>query len=116
MSLTTVQIAHVVHEANRALQIEQADPTIGVSASWEDLDDETKASAVDGVKAVQGGATPEESHANWFRFKTAHGWIWGPVKDEETKRHPLLVPYWDLPESQKLKDALFGAIVNTLSR
>lgn len=115
MTLTPDQIAHVVHDANRALQIEQADPTIPVSARWEDLDAETKASAVDGVVAVHDGSSPEQMHDNWTRFKVAHGWTLGPVKDEATKRHPLLIPYADLPESQQVKDHLFVAIVRALT-
>lgn len=111
---SVIQIAHVCHEANRALQIEQADPTIPVSPLWEDLDDETRASAVDGVAAVLAGASPRESHENWMRFKIAHGWTLGPVKDEAKKEHPLLVPYDELDPAQKVKDALFSAIVHTL--
>lgn len=109
------QIARVVHEANRAVQVEQGCPTIPVSAHWDDLDAETRASAVDGVIAVQGGANPRQSHENWTAFKVEHGWTLGPVKDEDKKEHPLLVPYDDLPESQKVKDDLFGAIVGSLS-
>ncbi len=110
-----VQIARVVHEANRALQIEQADPTIPVSVSWDDLDEETRQSAINGVEAVIGGAGPEQSHENWTRFKLTHGWTLGPVKDEELKQHPLLVPYGALPASQRVKDSLFGAIVQVLA-
>lgn len=107
------QIARVVHEANRALQIEQADPTIPVSVGWDELDDETKDSAIDGVIGVLEGNTPEESHDNWTKFKIENGWTYGPVKDEVKKEHPLLIPYEDLPESQKIKDDLFVNIVNT---
>ena len=108
-------IARVVHEANRAVQIIQDDPTIPVSPPWDDLDDETKASALDGVVAVQGGANPRQSHENWAAFKVAHGWVLGPVKDEVKKEHPLLVPYDELPAEQQVKDGLFGAIVSALS-
>jgi hypothetical protein len=108
------QIARVVHEANRALQIEQADPSIPISRPWDDTDAETQASAVDRVRAVLEGADPERSHENWVRFKTDHGWTHGPVKDETLKQHPLLIPYDQLPESQRVKDDLFGAIVGAL--
>lgn len=113
--MTPEQIAHVVHEANRAVQIEQADPTIAVSPLWEHLDAETRASAVDGVLGVLAGNSPEESHRNWVRFKRERGWTLGPVKDVADKRHPLLVPYADLPEEQRLKDALFCAVVRVLA-
>lgn len=112
--MTPNQIAHVAHAANRALQAEQADPTIPVSDQWENLDDETRASAIDGVNAVLAGASAEESHANWVKFKEAHGWTLGPVKDGARKEHPLLVAYGDLPPSQQAKDHLFGAIVSAL--
>ena len=116
MQLTAEQIAHVCHEANRALQIEQGDDTIPVSPLWEDLDDETRASAVEGVANILSGkvTSPEESHAEWVRFKEEHGWTRGPIKDENKKEHPLLVPYRYLPEDQRLKDALFFGIVAAL--
>ena len=113
--MTPVQIARVVHEANRALQIEQADPTIPVSPSWDDVDPETRKSAEVGVLGVINGNTPEESHEGWMRFKLDNGWTLGPVKDEATKQHPLLVPYDELPASQRIKDALFVNIVRALT-
>lgn len=108
------QIARVVHEANRALQIEQADPTIPVSRAWDDTDEETQRSATQGVQGVIDGNTPEQSHEGWTAFKLAHGWVLGPVKDENLKTHPLLVPYAELPPGQQIKDSLFVAIVHVL--
>jgi hypothetical protein len=113
--MKTTHIARVVHEANRALQIVQDDPTIPVSPSWDDLDEETRQSAYQGVQGAKAGATPEESHQDWCDFKRQHGWVLGPVKDEGLKEHPLLVDYNALPESQRVKDALFVAIVQTLA-
>lgn len=109
------QIARVVHEANRALQIEQDDPTIGVGPAWDDLDPETRQSAVEGILGVLTGNTPEESHWGWMNYKEANGWTYGEVKDPEAKTHPCLVAYEELPESQKIKDHLFVAIVRTLA-
>lgn len=108
------QIAHVCHEANRAVQIEQGDPTIPISPLWEELDGETRESATSGVQGVIDGNTPEQSHEGWTKFKLDHGWVLGPVKDETLKQHPLLVPYGELPEAQQVKDALFVAIVGAL--
>lgn len=110
-----MQIARVVHEANRALQTEQADPTIEVSPSWDDTDAETRLSAVQGVRGVIDGSTPEQSHQSWVEFKVENGWTYGAVKDLYRKRHPLLIPYADLPASQQIKDELFVAIVRVLT-
>lgn len=107
--------ARIVHEANRALQIIQADPTIPVSPSWDDLDPETRGSATQGVLGVLSGNTPEQSHQSWMAFKIEHGWVLGPVKDEAKKEHPLLIDYADLPDGQKLKDALFVGIVGIVA-
>lgn len=109
-----IQIARVVHEANRALQVEQADPTIAVSPPWDETDPETRASAVEGVVGVLEGNTPEESHASWSAFKERNGWVYGSVKDGEAKTHPCLVPYAELPDSQRVKDELFVSVVRAL--
>ncbi len=58
--------------------------------------------------------TTEDSHAGWMKFKTEHGWAYGEVEDAEKKTHPCLVPYAELPAEQRVKDALFFAIVTSL--
>ena len=59
-------------------------------------------------------ATPADSHANWMAEKIADGWTYGEVKDADAKTHPCMVPYDQLPEFEKKKDALFLAIVGAL--
>jgi hypothetical protein len=46
----------------------------------------------------------ENTHDTWASRRIAEGWTWGPERDDETKTHPDLVPYWDLPESEKEYD------------
>lgn len=108
-------IAMVCHEANRALQMIQGDPGIPIAAEWPDISPEMQESVMQGVRGIQEGNTPEESHANWCDYKTSHGWVYGEVKDEVAKTHPCLVPYDQLPPEQQLKDDLFSAIVKALS-
>ena len=105
-------IARVCHEANRALQIVNGDP---ISPPWDELDGETQTSATSGVDGVIRGNTPEMSHESWCEFKLFHGWRYGHEKNTEAKTHPCLVPYDELPPEQKLKDALFVAVVQALT-
>lgn len=111
------EIAQVCHEANRALQAIQADPSVPVGPPWAELDAETAASAVSGVQAIldNPSRTAAESHDGWTAFKVERGWVYGPVKDDELKEHPCLVSYDQLPEGQRIKDSLFGAIVRALA-
>lgn len=111
--LTVGEIAHVCHEANRALQKITGDPV--PSPRWEHAPKDQRESSRSGVVKALDGATPEQLHAEWCRFKHEDGWVWGPTKDPVNKTHPCMVPYADLPPEQKLKDALFTAIVRALS-
>lgn len=107
------QIAKIAHEANRhyraAIGEDRGEP-------WNALDEESQESTVEGVKAVYGNPdiTPKESHENWMARKLAEGWTWGETKDLAFKTHPDLLPYEELPDAQKTKDALFLAICRAL--
>lgn len=41
------------------------------------------------------------NHELWAKGRISEGWTLGPVKDGEKKTTPLLVPYEELPESEK---------------
>lgn len=43
-------------------------------------------------------------HIRWCWDKILHGWFFGKVKDARKKTHPSIIPYEDLPESEKEKD------------
>lgn len=113
MNLTAEQIAHVVHEANRALQRITGDPV--VSPTWYEAPASQRESAIEGVRKALEGATPEELHAEWVRWRLARGWRYGAVKDEWGKTHPCLVDYDQLGAEQQIKDKLFLAIVRVLA-
>lgn len=110
--MTPADIAQVCHEANRALQRLAGEQ---VNFPWENTSPDLRASAIDGVTEAQKGATPAELHESWVRFKADQGWAYGPVKDFAKKEHPSMVPYADLPASERVKDGLFHAIVGALS-
>lgn len=43
----------------------------------------------------------ENVHDVWAVSRISEGWTYGMVKDTEKKVTPFLVPYCDLPESEK---------------
>jgi hypothetical protein len=46
----------------------------------------------------------ESTHDIWAAQRTAQGWTWEPKRDDARKKHPDLIPYADLPESEKQYD------------
>jgi len=44
------------------------------------------------------------AHDVWAEQRFADGWRWGAERNDERREHPMLVPYEDLPESEKLYD------------
>lgn len=43
----------------------------------------------------------ENVHEVWAEGRTKEGWTYGPVRDDDRKETPCLVPYKDLPENEK---------------
>lgn len=107
------RIAHVCHEANRALQVTSGDPA--VSPHFMEAPEWQVQSAYEGVQTALDGATPDELHEAWKASKVADGWVYGDLKDAAAKTHPCIVPYEDLPEDQRIKDRVFSAIVSAFA-
>lgn len=57
-------------------------------------------------------AIAENAHDIWARARMNDGWTYGPVRDDDKKQHPDLVPYAQLPDSEKDYDRLMA--MNTL--
>jgi len=105
--------AEAAHEANRVYCEAMGDMS---QPKWVEAPEWQKASAIVGVKAIARNPdqTPEQSHESWLAHKKADGWVYGPVKDPEVKEHPCMVPYAELPASQRVKDALFTSVVKAV--
>jgi hypothetical protein len=43
-------------------------------------------------------------HETWALERIKQGWQYGPERNDNKKLHPCLVPYDDLPDSEKLYD------------
>ncbi len=54
----------------------------------------------------------EHAHDIWARQRMADGWTYGPERSDSQKHHPCLVPYADLPDSEKQYDR--NAALDTL--
>jgi hypothetical protein len=43
----------------------------------------------------------ENTHDIWAVKRMSEGWSYGPRRDDELRTHPCLIPYADLPSSEK---------------
>jgi len=104
--------AQMCHEVNRTYALSLGDTS---HQPWSSAPQDQRDSAMHGVQAVLDDPTitPEQLHEEWCGHKIKDGWKYGTAKDPEKKTHPCLVPYADLPEFQRTKDALFRSVVQT---
>jgi hypothetical protein len=111
--MTIDKIAEVAHETNRAYCRSIGDVS---QIPWEEAPDWQKESSIKGVqfRLDNPEAPVSAQHEAWFADKRADGWLFGPVKDPASKKHPCCMPYGELPEEQKVKDALFAGVVNAM--
>lgn len=107
-------IAKTCHEVNRAYCQAIGDDS---QPPWEEAPEWMKSSALNGVHfhIANPSAGPESSHNHWMEERIRTGWKYGPEKDPDKKEHPCIVPFNDLPASQKVKDYLFRAVVHSLT-
>jgi hypothetical protein len=112
-SIAVLQIAIVCHQANKAWCQTNEDHS---QKDWTEAEDWQKESAMKGVefRINNPDAGHDAQHNSWMKEKTDDGWVYGEVKDAEAKTHPCILPFDELPEFQRKKDALFCAIVDAL--
>ena len=44
------------------------------------------------------------THDTWARKRMIEGWTYGPERNDKRRQHPCLVPYEELPDSEKEYD------------
>lgn len=49
-------------------------------------------------------AISSKVHESWMRQRQAEGWTYGETYDREQKKTPFMIPYEELPESEKEVD------------
>lgn len=107
-------VARVVHEAVRAWARAAGDASIkawGQAPKWQR---EATREAI-AFRLDNPGAPASAQHDQWMAEKKAAGWKRGKTKNAAKKTHPLLVPYEELPEFERRKDALVGAVIDALT-
>jgi hypothetical protein len=109
------KIARACHEVNRAYCQALDDFS---QPTWDDAPDWQKDSARKGVQfhLANPDAGPEASHDSWLSQKRAEGWIYGEVKNPDSRppTHPCVRPFFELPADQRAKDHIFRAIVHSM--
>ncbi len=111
--LRSIDIAKVCHQANKAYCESVGDFS---QKDWDDVDSELAQTTMECVEQALADPemTPEKAHENWMESRIRKGWVYGTAKNETLKTHHCIVPYSELPEYQRKKDALFQSIVNAL--
>ena len=105
------KIAEQIYEATR-IEAEWSNRRI-VPEPWNERDDAFRKQFVDIVAQYMKGKipTPREAHISWMEKYFEMGWVYGPVRDTSKKTHPDLVPYDDLPQDERDKDAIFLSFI-----
>lgn len=114
MAYSTETIAEFVHETLSVWARQRGMPDY---PNWADAEDWMRASTIESVEHVLNNprAAPGAQHVQWMEQKQRDGWTFGDKKDAEAKTHPMLVPFSELPEDERAKDAIIIAVVQALS-
>lgn len=107
----TERRARFVYEAARLAAIGALAPII--PALWDDREEPFRAQfrqVIERQCSDQRSRLPEELHGSWMQAYSAMGWVYGAEYDSGNKTHPDLVPYADLGQLERDKDAVFVAL------
>ncbi len=107
----TVRRAKFVYDAAR-LAAEAAGAPI-VPVPWDERESAFQAQFLNVIERQCGpnrSRSPEELHGSWMQAYYAMGWNYGDSYSREEKTHPDLVPYAELGQLERDKDAVFVAL------
>lgn len=105
------QRAKFVYEAARLAM--QAANTPIIPVPWDGREEPFKAQFLKAIEqqcGEQRSHSPEQHHVNWMQVYFAMGWVHGVEYNREKKTHPDLVPYAELGQLERDKDAVFVAL------
>jgi len=103
--------AKFVYDAARLAAQASSAPIVPVP--WDEREDafrEQFLSVIERQCSEQRSKSPEELHGSWMQSYFLMGWVYGDKYDRENKIHPDLVPYAELGQLERDKDAVFVAL------
>ncbi|KKL97786.1 hypothetical protein LCGC14_1830920 [marine sediment metagenome] len=103
--------AEFVYNGARIAAIASEAPIVPVQ--WSEREEAFKTQFLDVIErqcGEQRSRSPEELHGSWMQAYITMGWVYGDVYDRENKIHPDLVPYAELGQLERDKDAVFVAL------
>ena len=103
--------AEFVYNGARIAAIASEAPIVPVE--WSEREEAFQLQFLDVIErqcGEQRSKSPEELHGSWMQAYYAMGWVYGEVYDRDNKIHPDLVPYADLGQLERDKDAVFVAL------
>ena len=107
----TERRARFVYEGAR-IAAEAAEAPI-VPVPWDEREDAFRAQFIHVSErqcGPQRSTSPEELHGSWMQSYFTMGWEYGEVYDRDNHIHPDLVPYAQLGQLERDKDAVFVAL------
>ena len=110
MSLTERRARFIYESARSAAEASNA-PI--VPSPWEQREEPFKNQFLGVIERQCGpdrSSSPEELHGSWMQAYYAMGWTYGEKYNREDKAHPDLVPYAQLGQLERDKDAVFVAL------
>ncbi len=111
MGTLTERRSEFVYEGAR-IAAKAADAPI-VPVTWGEREDDFKAQFLEVIERQCGerrSTSPEELHGSWMQAYLGMGWVYGEVYDRDKRIHPDLVPYTQLGQLERDKDAVFVAL------
>ena len=103
--------AEFVYNGARIAAIASKAPIVPVQ--WSEREDDFKAQFLDVIERQCGdnrSLSPEELHGSWMQAYLPMGWVYTAVYDRQRREHPDLVPYANLGQLERDKDAVFVAL------
>lgn len=103
--------AEFVYDGARLAAIAAGAPIVPVV--WKEREEAFRSQFLNVIErqcGPQRSQSPEELHGSWMQAYFAMGWVYGEKHDREAKTHPDLVPYAQLGQLERDKDAVFVAL------